>query len=229
MGILGKLKLLSRLRSLFSYLIVLPLSFVLAGITVITGRISGRDARQRWNWQRARGLLNSTAVTPEEITLLIGTDIGWADIVGQVFRVRDFDRGGTTIGPRDKARAGSRLQPYGYLLVESPIFNQPAKLPICHRDDFLLASTVFDDPKFAHLVTQAELLVTYVPKQRLPGGAGFRWHALHYVIVPPGTLQFYYQVGGNAHVAKPAPEKLFGRFVYSGEIGVGVNHDPQLT
>jgi len=35
-------------------------------------------------------------------------------------------------------KAKSRFKPYGYLLVESPIFNQPAKLPIVHRDDFIL-------------------------------------------------------------------------------------------
>jgi len=102
-------------------------------------------------------------------------------------------------------------------------------LPICHRDDFFLASSVFDEPKVVHVVDEAELLVTYVPKHKLPDGrAASPQHVLHYVVVPPGTLQRYYEVGGSVHMAKPAPQKLFGPFVYEGKIRVQVNPDPQL-
>lgn len=59
----------------------------------------------------------------------IGRAIKWTDIVGHVFRVLEFDRGGTTVGPSDKVKASGRFKPYGYLLVESPILNPPAWLP----------------------------------------------------------------------------------------------------
>jgi hypothetical protein len=160
---------------------------------------------------------------------VIGRDIPWTVIIGQVFRVRDFDPSDTTIGADDQVHAESIVRPYGYLLVESPILNQQTLLPICHRDDFLLASTVFDEHRLAHVVDEAELLVTYVPEHTLPDGrAASAWHFLHYVVVPPGTLQRYYEVGGSVHVAKPAPQKLFGPFVYEGKIRVQGNPDPKL-
>ena len=158
----------------------------------------------------------------------IGRDIAWTDVVRQVFRVVEFDRAGTTIGPNDKLEAVSRMMPYGYLLVESPIMNQPARLPIVHRDDFLLAATVFDDPDMTELVEDEELLVTYAPKRNLPGGIIGVAHALHYVVVPYGTLDEYYDFEGDAHMVNPDPEKLFGPLVYKGQIRVDFNPDPQL-
>lgn len=158
----------------------------------------------------------------------IGRDIAWTDVVRQVFRVVEFDRAGTTIGPNDKIEAASRMKPYGYLLVESPIMNQPARLPIGHRDDFLLAATAFDDPNIAELVEEEELLVTYAPKRKLPKGLGGVAHALHYVVVPLGTLEDYYDFGGDAHMVNPAPEKLFGPLVYEGQIRVDFNPNPKL-
>jgi hypothetical protein len=159
----------------------------------------------------------------------IGHHIPWIDVIGQVFRVLDFDRAGTTIGTDGQVHAKSIVEPYGYLLIGSPILNQRAILPICHRDDFLLACSVFDEPKLAPAVENAELLVTYVPEHSLPDGrATGLWHAFHYVIVPPGTLQHYYEVDDSIHMAQPAPEKLFGPFTYSGEIRVQVNRHPQL-
>jgi hypothetical protein len=159
----------------------------------------------------------------------IGRDISWADIVRHVLRVVDFDRAGTTIAENGAIHAASRFNPYGYLLVESPILNQRVRLPIVHRDDFLLAASVFDEPKLMEAVAHEELLVTYAPKHLLPKGlAGGTSHSLHYVITPRGTLQRYYEWEGDAHMAKPAPEKLFGEFVYEGEIKVQVNADPQI-
>jgi hypothetical protein len=166
----------------------------------------------------------SDAVMP-----FIGRDIQWNDIIRQVFRVRDFDPSDTTIGANGKVHAESIVRPYGYLLVESPILSQQALLPICHRDDFSLASSVFDEPKLAYVVDEAELLVTYVPKHRLPDGrAASTRHTLHYVIVPPGSLQRYYEVRGGVHMVEPALERLFGPFVYEGMIKVNVNPDPEF-
>lgn len=157
----------------------------------------------------------------------VGRDIMWRDIVRQVFRVVDFDRADTIVGPGDTVKAASRVAPYGYLLVESPILNQPVNLPIVHRDDFLLATTVFDEPTSAKLLQEGELLVTYAPKRTLPDGrmAGPS-HALHYVVTPRGTLDRYYDHANDVHMSSPAPEKLFGQFVYDGELCVRVNGEP---
>ena len=175
-----------------------------------------------------RESLLAQGVDPSSIIPEIGRDIAWTDTVRQVFRVVEFDRAGTTVGPNDTVEAASPMTPYGYLLVESPIINLPVRLPIIHRDDFLLATTVFDEPEMAALVEEEELLVTYAPKRKLPGGLAGTSHALHYVIAPLGTLDRYYDFDNDAHMANPAPEKLFGQLVYDGEIRVQVNSDPQL-
>jgi len=36
------------------------------------------------------------------------------------------------------------------------------------------------------------------------------------------TLNSYYSVNNDAHMAKPEPQKLFGPFVYQGEIKVQI-------
>lgn len=164
------------------------------------------------------------AMTPE-----IGRDIKWVDIISQVFRVLEFDRLQTTVGPNDTVKTPTKFDHYGHLLVESPILNQPGVLPIVHRDDFRLAASVFDDPHLAEAVKKEELLVTYAPKHKLPGGMGGISHVLHYVICPRGTLEQYYEVGNDMHMANPTPEKLFGPFVWDGEIRVQVNPISQYS
>jgi len=163
------------------------------------------------------------AMTPE-----IGGDLKWTDIVRQVLRVLEFDRAGTIIGPGDTVKAASSSKPYGYLLVESPILNQPVRLPIVHRDDFLLAASVFDEPQLLEAVKEKELLVTYAPKHKLPKGLAGTSHALHYVITPRGTLDQYYEVENDMHMATPKPEKIFGTLVWDGEIRVQVNPHPDI-
>lgn len=184
-------------------------------------RIAAVQARHR-AVLRDRGL-DVSAMTPE-----IGREIQWTDVIRQVFRVLEFDRAGTTVGPGGTVKTASVVAAYGYLLAESPIFNQAVRLPIVHRDDFRLAASAFDEPQLAEAAKEEELLVTYVPKHKLPGGLAGTSHALHYVITPHGTLDRYYAVGGDLHMAQPAPEKLFGSFNWEGEIRVEVNLDPKL-
>lgn len=186
-------------------------------------RITTAQERLRAKFKEATGI-DARDIIPE-----IGSEISWADIVCHVLRVLEFDRNGTTIGPNGQVEALSPSMPYGYLLVESPILNQKVRLPIIHRDDFLLAASVFDEPELAHRVIDEELLVTYAPKHLLPKGlSGSSLHVLHYAITPRGTLDSYYSMNNDAHMAKPYPEKLFGQFVYSGEIRVQVNPEPRL-
>ncbi len=119
--------------------------------------------------------------------------------------------------------------PYGYLLVESPILNQPIRLPIIHRDDFLLAASVFDESALADLVTTEDLLVTYAPRKVLRGGlSGDPSHVLHYAMTPGGTLDSYYAKDSDIHMSKPNPALIFGPFVYDGEIRVQMNAELKL-
>ena len=186
-------------------------------------RITTAQERQRIKFKEATGI-DVRDIIPE-----IGREISWADIVRHVFRVFEFDRDGTTIGQNNQVKPLSSPKPYGYLLVESPILNQKVRLPIIHRDDFLLAASVFDEPKLAHLVIDEELLVTYAPKHLLPKGlSGSPHHVLHYVITPRGTLDSYYSINNDIHMANPAPEKLFKEFAWDGEIRVQVNPAPEL-
>jgi hypothetical protein len=186
-------------------------------------RIAVAQERQRAKIKEATGV-DMRDVTPE-----IGREISWADIVNHVFRVLEFDRNDTTIKQDNQVKAKSLFKPYGYLLVESPILNQKARLPIIHQDDFLLAASVFDEPKLADLIISEELLVTYAPKHLLPKGlSGSPHHVLHYVITPQGTLSSYYSVNNDMHMAKPDPQRLFGPFIYQGEIKVQVNSEPKL-
>jgi len=171
----------------------------------------------------------TTGVGAKDIIPEIGKEISWVDIVNHAFRVLEFDRNGTTINGNNQVKAKSTFQPYGYLLAESPILNNRIRIPIIHCDDFLLAASVFDEPKLADLVDSEELLVTYSPKHLGPKGiSGSPHHVLHYALVPSGTLDSYYSANNDAHMAKPEPQKLFGPFVYQGEIKVQINSEPKV-
>ena len=163
----------------------------------------------------------TVGIDAKDIVPVIGIEISWADIVDHAFRVLEFDRSDTTIDQNNQIKAKGSFKPYGYLLAESPILNQKVRIPIIHRDDFLLAASVFDEAKLAALIEDEELLVTYAPKHLLPKGlSGSPHHVLHYVITPRGTLDSYYLKNNDMYMAKPAPQKLFGPFVYRGEIKV---------
>jgi hypothetical protein len=159
----------------------------------------------------------------------IGRDIEWTDVIRQVFRVLDFDRNKTVIREDGKVVIRSIFKPYGYLLVESPVLNQQARLPIMHRDDFLLAASVYDNPFLVEDIKKKDLLVTYIPRQELPGGfAAGVTHTLHYIITSKNVIDKYYEEGKDARIAKPEPEKLFYNIAWEGAIRVGINLDPEL-
>ena len=170
-----------------------------------------------------------TGVDASTIIPEIGKEISWADIVNHTFRVLDFDKNGTIIDENNQVKAKSQFQPYGYLLAESPILNNHARLPIIHRDDFLLATSVFDDPKLATVIKDEELLVVYSPKHLGPKGlSASPHHVLHYAIMPRGTLDAYYSKNNDMYMARPEPQKLVGQFIYQGEIRVQVNPEPEF-
>ena len=158
----------------------------------------------------------------------IGKDIFWNQIVNHIFKVLDFDKSDTII-EGDQVKAKSLDRPYGYLLVESPILNNKARLPIIHRDDFQLVASVFDEPELAERIVNNELLVVYSPKHLTKNGlSSSPHHVLHYIFAPSGTLDSYYSTNNDEHFAKPDPQKLFGSFVYEGEIRVQIILEPKL-
>ena len=184
----------------------------------VVRKIALAQEQQKKNFKETMGI-EAKDIIPE-----IGREISWLDVVNHVFRVFEFDRNGTTIDPNNQVKAKSSHGPYGYLLSESPILNNRVRLPIIHRDDFLLAASVFDDPKLSDLVVSKELLVTYSPKHLLPKGlSGSPHHVLHYAIVPSGTIDSYYSENNDANMTKPNPQKLLGPFAYEGEIRVQIN------
>lgn len=170
----------------------------------------------------------TTGINISDFIAEIGKDIFWNQIVNHIFKVLDFDRSDTTIED-NQVKAKSLDKPYGYLLVESPILNNKVKLPIIHRDDFRLVASVFDEPKLAERIASDELLVVYSPKHLAKNGlSGSPHHVLHYILVPRGTLDSYYSINKDEHFAKPDPQKLFGLFVYEGEIKVQIIPEPKL-
>lgn len=159
----------------------------------------------------------------------IGNGITWDSVLSMAFRVTDFDKNDTHITDRGEVKAASPHQPYGYLLVESPMLNQAVALPIVHRDDFMLASSVLDDPDVMETNESLgrELLVTYQPEETTKDGRSTTSaHCLHYALVPRGILESYYS--DDKRMSRPQPELLFGRFVYSGAISVFMNTAPRV-
>ena len=178
--------------------------------------------------QRAK-YKESTGIDIRDIIPEIGQEISWADIVNHVFRVLEFDRNNTIIDQNNQVKAKSLFNPYGYLLVESPILSQKVRLPIIHRDDFLLAASVFDESKPTGFLVDEELLVTYSPKHLLPKGlSGSPHHVLHYAITPHGTIDSYYSMNNDKHMAIPDPQKIFCSFIYQGEIKVQIKSELKL-
>jgi hypothetical protein len=178
--------------------------------------------------RKRKELKETTGIDTSNFVAEIGKDIFWNQIVNHIFKVLDFDRSDTTIED-SQVKAKSLDKPYGYLLVESPILNNKARLPIIHRDDFQLVASVFDEPKLAERIVSDELLVVYSPKHLTKNGlSSSPHHVLHYIFVPSGTLDSYYSMNNDEHFAKPDPQKLFGQFVYEGEIKVQVIPEPKL-
>ena len=159
----------------------------------------------------------------------IGVEISWADIANHLFRIFEFDRNGTTIDKNYQINAKSPIEPYGYLLAESPILNNRVKIPIIHHDDFSLAASVFDEPELEKLINNDELLVTYSPKEMNSQGLSQSLHhVLHYSIAPIGTLNKYYSMKNCWHISNPKPQKLVGSFIYEGEIKVQMIPNPNF-
>jgi hypothetical protein len=157
----------------------------------------------------------------------IGKTISWKDSIGMVFKVLSFDAYGTVIDSKGNVKAKSTFKPYGYLIVETLNHEVPFKLPIIHKDDFLLAASVFHDHNLSEQIKTRDLLVTYRPKLITSDGMAGIHHALHYVITPLNTLNSLPDFTSNKTSSNIEP--LFIQFVWEGEIRVQINLTPSLT
>ena len=183
------------------------------------------DARDR----RRAEYQAATGVDLKQIVPDVGRHISWKDIVNHAFRVLDLERSDAPGDAVDSDKPEGLFGTRGYLLVESPILDQKARMPICHEDDLRLAAGIFDDPSFVDIIStgRAELLVAYAPESmRSKGESGSPFHVLHYALMPHGSLDTYYSEDGDKHYARPHPQSLFGPFVYEGKISVRVS--PEL-
>jgi hypothetical protein len=156
----------------------------------------------------------------------IGKFISWKNSVDMIFKIIDFDTNGTTINELGQIKANSLTKPYGYLKVENPEFGCVLKLPITHKDDFFLASSIFSDPNFVDIEKNEDFLVTYRPKIESPNGLAGIHHALHYSITPSHTLEKYYRKYGNQRKLDVL-ENIFVVYSWS-EINVQINKNPEI-
>lgn len=141
-------------------------------------------------------------------------------LIALVFRVIAFDRNGTTIDSSGNVNAKYKFKPYGYLTVESPHFKEGIKIPIIHRDDFLLATFFFDDKLLVEAKenNEVELLVTYYPSDSDKNGFSQSiFHCLHYAVCSYNTMEDFYTS------SNPDPEKIFGKITFTGELSIKDN------
>jgi len=108
-----------------------------------------------------------------------------------------------------------------------PVIERQVKIPIIHRDDFLLASSIFDDTEFFKQTQGKDILVIYYPLDPKVDKRFAFLHSLHFVITPSKTLEKYYEFRNKSFLGCD-PEILFGEFVWMGELSVKINSNPNL-
>lgn len=158
---------------------------------------------------------------------LVGKDIKWKEIEREVCRINDFDRNDTTIDNNGQAIAKSNFRPYGFLVTDWPVIERKVKIPIVHRDDFLLAASIFDNSEFLNQIKGCDILVTYYPLDTKADKRSAFLHKLHFVVTPPNTLEKYYEIRSKSFLGLD-PEILFGDFIWIGELNVKINSNPQF-
>lgn len=200
------------------YMWVVSLLWTIGNREVLSNNFQSR------NLQKIKDI---TGIDIKNVIPIIGHEIKWSSIVNHIFRVLEFDRCGTTINDDNKLKAKTLTDPFGYLLVESPIFSVRVKIPIVNKTDFLLAAEFYDTPCLSEFIDTGEFLVTYAPKNP-KGSLVSMHHVLHYVFVPMGTLDKYYSMNNDIHYSMPDPKLLFGTFNYTNEISVNYNDSPSI-
>lgn len=154
--------------------------------------------------------------------LLVGKSITWKESINIIFRIIYFDRNGTVINKVGSVKTKSVFEPYGFLIVENPAFSKNVKLPILHKNDFLLADSIFGDPNFCGIENTKDFLVTYRPQKESSKGLIGINHGLHYSITPYGTLKRYFDKYGNDKNLSML-DNIFLNFSWENELRVNIN------
>lgn len=186
-------------------------------------RIENAQAKKIAEYQEITGM------DFNDLIIDIGTEISWLDIVNHTFRILDFDRNDTIINEDNQVIAKNSLEPYGYLISESPIVNPKVRIPIINNNDFRFADNAFNNPQFEKNREATELLVTYSPKRLLPNGfSASLQHVLHFVLTPYGIIDEYYSFNNDCHMNSPNPQLIFGPFDYDTVIFKVPTNKPKL-
>ncbi|OGO53236.1 MAG: hypothetical protein A2148_01875 [Chloroflexi bacterium RBG_16_68_14] len=134
----------------------------------------------------------------------IGTHVPWKLIEGEMFRVTHFTPFAIVQG--NKVEAPSAPMPYALLTVESPILNQPAKIPVNHREEFLNLWDIFQ--RDGGVPPRGELLVSYLPYRGFLGPLLRLGTArLHMRLTGQGELERYYS--DDRHWQRPSARRYF--------------------
>lgn len=160
--------------------------------------------------------------TDKNNELLVGKSFTWKESINLIFRIINFDRNGTIINSVGTVKAKSIFKPYGFLIVENPAFSKVIKLPILHKDDFLLADSIFGDPNFYGIENTKDFLVTFRPQNDSSNQLIGVNHGLHYAITPYGTLKKYFEKFGNDKNLSIL-DTIFLDFSWNNELRVQIN------
>lgn len=164
--------------------------------------------------------------TKKSNELEIGKSISWKNSINIIFKIIDFDSNGTTVDEFGNVNAKSISKPYGYLTVSNPAFLEKLKLPITHKDDFLLADGILNNSNFLGIEKTKDFLVTYRPKNETSDGLAGIHHALHFSITPNESLNNYYNKYGNDKNLEVL-ENIFVIFSWY-ELRVQINSEPKI-
>lgn len=135
---------------------------------------------------------------------LIGRDIKWREIEGHLFRIVHFMH--LAFAGDDKIQSAAAGLPYGFITVESPILNQPAMMPVNHREEFLNFWDIFQED--GGVPAGTELLVSYLPYRGFCGLIlRLTMARLHLRLRSAGELERYY--GDDSHWKRPSGREYF--------------------
>lgn len=154
----------------------------------------------------------------------IGKKISWKDSINIVFKIVDFDSNGTSVDHLGNVHSKNMYEPYGYLSVNNPNYTGVLKLPIIHKDDYLLVEQYFTNTQLKKIIDDKDFLVVYRPREITPEGLAGIYHCLHYVITPQGTFtEFFKKYGCSSNEVNI--EKLFIKFSWD-MVKVETNETP---
>ena len=133
----------------------------------------------------------------------IGHNIPWKLIEGELFRIAHFTSLAAVVEGR--MQAPSAPLPYALLRVESPVLNQPALMPVNHRNEFLNLRDIYEG---TGVPVGWEMLVSHLPYRGFLGPLiRLTFPRLHLRLARAGELESYYS--DERHWRRPAAREYF--------------------